>query len=209
MPDLLSLLAILFALSSLALLIAGLGALRRRRVLGSAGRLMLGTVLLAWAALFAVIGIGIRGYKALTGEQLAAVIETTPDGPGHFRARFRFPDGSQRSFELAGDQLYVDAYILKWKPIANFFGLQTAYKLDRVAGRYRRLSDEQHRPHTVFALQPDAEPVDLFDLRNRYRILSPLLDAEYGSATYIAADRPQHYELRVSTTGLLIRAVGG
>jgi hypothetical protein len=35
--------------------------------------------------------------------------------------------------------------------------------------------------------------------------VSPLLDAEYGSATFAATDIPTQYEVRVSTTGLLIR----
>ena len=37
---------------------------------------------------------------------------------------------------------------------------------------------------------------------------SPLLDAEYGSATFAAADGPALYEVRVSMTGLLIRKWG-
>jgi hypothetical protein len=45
----------------------------------------------------------------------------------------------------------------------------------------------------------------LFGLRRRYEFLAPLLDAEYGSATFIPVTRPAELELRVSTTGLLIR----
>jgi hypothetical protein len=38
-------------------------------------------------------------------------------------------------------------------------------------------------------------------------MLAPLLDVEYGSATFVHADRPALFEIRVSTTGLLIREV--
>jgi hypothetical protein len=48
-------------------------------------------------------------------------------------------------------------------------------------------------------------PVDLFGLRQRYAFLAPLLDAQYGSATFVPVTRPAEFELRVSTTGLLIR----
>jgi hypothetical protein len=44
-------------------------------------------------------------------------------------------------------------------------------------------------------------------LRWRYTLFRPQLDAEYGSATYMAADKPAHLEVRISTTGLLIRQV--
>ena len=49
--------------------------------------------------------------------------------------------------------------------------------------------------------------MDLYGLRRRYEFLSPLLDAEYGSATFVPVTRPAEFELRVSTTGLLIREV--
>ncbi|MBN1471070.1 MAG: hypothetical protein JW925_04760, partial [Syntrophaceae bacterium] len=105
---------------------------------------------------------------------------------------------------LAGDQLYVDAHILKWKPVANIFGLHTSYELDRVAGRYASLKDETTKVHTVYSLSK-YRPVDLFDLRRRFAILNPLLDAEYGSATFINTTSTEEFRVMVSTTGLLIR----
>lgn len=47
--------------------------------------------------------------------------------------------------------------------------------------------------------------MNLFDLRHRFAALKFLVDAEYGSATFITTDRPQTLKLLVSTTGLLIR----
>ena len=101
----------------------------------------------------------------------------------------------------------MDAHILKWKPIVNILGLHTAYELDRVAGRYMDLKEEQESIRTIFLLSRD-KPVDMFTLRQRYSLLRPLLDAEYGSASFINSEKPAHFEIRVSTTGLLIRKVG-
>jgi len=47
--------------------------------------------------------------------------------------------------------------------------------------------------------------VDMFYLRRRFEILKPLVDAEYGSATFINSNRAEEFEVMVSTTGLLIR----
>src|SRR5262249_10182881 len=143
-------------------------------------------------------------YRALTREDLAARVSVRPTGPQSFAATVRYPDGRQSAFVLAGDEIYVDARILKWKPIANVLGLHTAYELDRVAGRYRDTGQEGSAPRTVYALG-GAKPVDLFDLRRRHAFLAPLLDAEYGSATFVPVTQPAELELRVSTTGLLIR----
>ena len=119
-------------------------------------------------------------------------------------ARFTLPDGSEKAFSLAGDQLYVDAHILKWKPLANIFGLHTSYELDRVAGRYAILNDETTKVHTVYSLSKD-RPLDMFDLRRRFAVLNPLLDADYGSATFINSNSTEEFRVMVSTTGLLIR----
>jgi hypothetical protein len=93
---------------------------------------------------------------------------------------------------------------LKWNPMANVLGLHTAYELDRVAGRYDDMAQERSRNRTVYSLVQD-KPVDLFGIRRRYAFLAPLLDAEYGSGTFVPVTRPAEFEVRVSTTGLLIR----
>ena len=197
-------LALSFAVLGAALVMLGVRALRRRRLFGSAISCAFGVALLLTAALCSTIALGTQGYRALTHEQLVAFVDVAPTGPQSFEAAFRFPDGRRARFRLLGDELYVDAHILKWRPIANLLGLHTAYELDRVAGRYASLRDERLRPRAVHSLAA-AKPVDMFDLRRRFPPFSLLVDAEYGSATFIVADRPASYEVRVSTTGLLIR----
>lgn len=204
MPDILWWVAALFAIVGVAMVIAAGAALRRRRPLHMSLRLLLALMFLAVAAASGGIALGVQGYRALTHEEVAVVVRTEPLGPNRFQAQFRFPDGREVSYTLTGDQLYVDARILKWHPLANVLGLHTVYELDRVSGRYHDLAQEQQQPRTVLSLAP-ARGVDLFNLRQRYTLLSPLLDAEYGSATFAAADSPTQYEVRVSTTGLLIR----
>ena len=204
MPDALLLVAALFGVVGVVMVLAAGAALRRGRPLRTSLRLLLALVFLTAAAAGGAIALGVQGYRALTHEEVAAVVRTEPLGPNRFQAQFRFPDGRETSYILSGNQLYVDARILKWHPLANLIGLHTAYELDRVAGRYHDLKEEQQQPRTVLSLATERE-VDLFSLRQRYALLAPLLDAEYGSATFAAADGSAQYEVRVSTTGLLIR----
>ena len=166
----------------------------------------LALALLAGGALCAAVAVGVHGYRALTREELAATVHTTPVGPQTFEARIELPDGSEANYRLAGDQFAVEARILKWHPWANLLGLHTAYELDRVTGRYVSLEDERQRPRTVFPLSP-AHRVDLFAWRAKLPWLAPLVDAEYGSSTFTRGDQPASYEVRVSTTGLLVREV--
>jgi hypothetical protein len=186
------------------LLLAAVVALFRLRPLRALVRLLAGALALALGALAATLAIGVQGYRALTFEDLAARIEVRPTGPQRFVATFHYPDGRVASYALNGDAIYVDAHVLKWKPWANVLGLQTAYELSRVTGRYNDIEQERTAPRSVHALAQD-RPVDLFSLRRRYVWLAPLLDADYGSGTFVAVDGSKTLELRVSTTGLLMR----
>ena len=186
------------------LLLAGLTSFFRLHLMAFAYRTLFGLLLLALGGFAGAVAIGIQGYRALTREDLAARISVKPAGPQRFSATFRFPDGRTETFELAGDEIYVDAHVLKWTPYANWAGLHTAYELDRVAGRYHKIQDERESLRTVHSLAR-AKPVDLPALRRRYAFLAPLFDAEYGSATFVPVAQSAELELRISTTGLLIR----
>jgi hypothetical protein len=196
--------AIALATLGAILILAGIAALLRARPLRCALRTLAGLLMVSLAGLAGTIAIGIQGYRALTRENVAARLFVQPAGPQRFATTVRFPDGRAATFELAGDEVYVDAHILKWKPLANALGLHTAYELDRIAGRYHAIEQERSAVRTVYSLAQD-KPVDLFGLRRRYVFLATLFDAEYGSATFMPVTRPAELELRVSTTGLLMR----
>lgn len=197
-------LALLFAGLSLMFVLTTCAALWRRRLLSGGVRFLLALMFFLAATFLGGIVLGVEGYRALTHEEVVATVRTEPVGPKRFRADFQLVDGRQVSYTLLGDELYVDARVLKWRPVANIFGLHTVYELDRVSGRYSDLLEEQRQPRTVQSLAPE-RPVDLFALRKRYTLMGPLFDAEYGSGTFIAANEPAQYEVRVSTTGLLVR----
>ena len=187
------------------LLIAGLVALKRRRPFRFVMRTILGLSLLLLGVIGGAIGVGMQGYRALTREDLAATIVVQPLGPQLFSATVHIPGRAETSYyELAGDALYVDAHILKWRPWANVLGLHTAYELDRIAGRYDDIERERAARRTVHSLAPERW-VDLFALRTRYAALAPVLDAEYGSGTFVRVTQPAEFRVLVSTTGLLIR----
>ena len=188
-------------------LLGAIIALFRARALGFAMRLVAAMALLALGSLFGAIAVGTQGYRTLTREDLAARIVVQPTGAQRFSATVSFADGREASYDLAGDEVYVDARILKWRPLANLLGLHTAYELGRLAGRYRELGEERRAPRTVYSLGTE-RPLDLFSLRQRHAFLAPLVDAQYGSATFVPVTERAELEVRVSTTGLLMRELG-
>jgi hypothetical protein len=179
----------------------------RGRPFGGVVQVLVSALLLAVAGVLGLVAVGMNGYRALTGERTAATVTIEREGEQRFNATFRFPDGDEQNFELAGDQLYVDARILKWHPRANLVGVQTGYQLDRVSGRYLRLDDELTSPRTVYSLAEEPR-IDLFSMARRYEFLRRLVDAEYGSASFLSIRDGGTYQIRVSNSGLLIREVG-
>jgi len=196
--------ALFFLISGAILAIAGLIALFRAQVGSFTLRILLGLLLLSCGGLSGMVALGIQGYQSLTKEEVAAQISVSPIAPQRFAATVHYPDGRIANFILVGDEIYVDAHILKWQPLANLFGLHTGYELDRIGGRYRDIEQERNAERTVYSLGQD-KSVNLFDLRQRHTFLAILLDAKYGSATFVPVIQPAELELRVSTTGLLIR----
>jgi len=161
------------------------------------------SVLFVSASVLALISLGVHSMRALTHEETAARIKLVPVAPQRYSATVSFADGRVEKFELAGDQIYIDGHIVKWTPLANMLGLQTSYRLDRISGRYRALEQENTAPRTVYALGTPAI-VDLVALGRRLP-LADFFDAEYGSATYVPVEGPGELELKVTTSGLLLR----
>ncbi|MEX2471389.1 MAG: hypothetical protein WEA34_04370 [Gemmatimonadota bacterium] len=204
--DILSGIAVGFGLLGVVMVGLAVRAVRGGRWGGGVARTGGGALFLALGALAGTLGVSTHGYRALTQEELALTVTTVPTGARTFQAFLEFPDGRDTTLHVLGDQLLVDAHILKWQYFANVLGYSTQYELDRLTGRYVDIEHERALPRTVHSLKTE-KPVDLFDLVARHAWLRFLVDTEYGSATYVDVDAPARFQVLVSTTGLLVRPV--
>ncbi len=195
--------AALLGVVGFAIGFSAFGALLRARLFRFAFSALLSVVLLAAGAVLALLALGIEGMKALTKEESAARIKVVPSGLQRYDATVTFADGRVETYDLAGDDIYVDGPIVKWTPLAHMLGLHTSYRLDRISGRYRALEQENTARRTVYAIGTPPM-VDLVALGKRLP-LTQFFDAEYGSASYVPVAEPGEMDLMVSTTGLLLR----
>jgi hypothetical protein len=180
-------------------------ALGRRLFFEGFAGLLLSLVCLLSSILVVLVSAGTAGYRALVHEETAATVQVEPLGNQQFRVKIVRPGAIDTAFTLAGDELYMDARILKWKPIVNMLGLHTGYCLDRVAGRYVDIRDERTKVRTVYSLGGAMRPWDLFRLRARYSFLAPILDAQYGSAAFVPVRDARVVKIMVTTSGLIAR----
>lgn len=183
---------------------AGFVVLARRNPVGFASRLAIGLAVSVLGLAAAVVALGTQGYRTLAREEVAAHIAVRPSGAQRFDAQMRFPDGRIDGFVLAGDELSVEARIIKWGAAASAVGLEPAYDLHRIAGRYRSAEQERAALRTVYPLgAPHA--LDLAELRRRHAWLGALFDIERVTASFAQVTRPVELELRVSPAGLSLR----
>lgn len=182
----------------------GFRALKKKQLFGWLNRHLFALLLITIGALLVVMGISVIGYKSLTKEQLAARIHIDKKANQDYIISLDTGEGAIEKYEIFGDQFYVDAKIIKWHYISNLLGFETIYELDRIGGRYIAIEQEKTARRSLYKLE---EPMsfDLFKLQERYPILEKLIDANYGSASFVEAKDGANYQLLVSTTGLLIR----
>jgi hypothetical protein len=206
LSDPLVLLAVLFAFFSLVFLVVAITLLVKKRYPAMARYFAAVVLLLFLSALFITISIANQGYHTLKGEELAATISVEPTGEHTFSARVLMPNGSEQVFPLEGDELSVDAYILKWSPPVNIFGPRTSYELARVTSRYTTTNDETTKVPAACQLSYE-KPLSMYELRRRFGIFYLLLEAEQASAAFCITNSPEEFRVMVSPAGLAIRKI--
>jgi hypothetical protein len=197
-------LILVFALTGILFLTAALRRLRRRRLVGGALHGATALVLISLSLCAAFIVMNLRTYQRLTAEQPAGELQFSRVGERQYNAVLTYPNGERVNFALSGDEWQVDARVLKWHAFANMLGFDTAYRLDRIGGRYSRIEDERTQARTVYSLNPP-ERIDLWAWIHRYHAWMPWMDALYGSATYLPMADGALYGIDVSQSGLVAR----
>jgi hypothetical protein len=197
-------LIVVCALLGLLFLVASVRRLRRRRVMGGMAHGATALILFLLAAVAVLIGSNLKTYQRLSYEQAAGELQLSRTGERQFNAVLSYPSGERANFELRGDEWQVDARVLKWRAFANLIGFDTAYRLERIGGRYSNIEDERAQPRTVYALNT-AGRIDPWELIHRYHSWVPWMDALYGSATYLPMSDGALYEIKVSQSGLVAR----
>ena len=192
------------AILGLLFLIAAMRRLRRRRLWGGMAHGAAALILFLAAACVGLIGANLSTYQRLSFEQPAGELQFARVGTQEFNATLTYPDGEHANFALRGDEWEVDARVLKWHAFANLVGFDTAYRLERIGGRYTKVEDERTQPRTVYELNTPGR-IDPWELVHHYHSWVPWMDALYGSATYLPMADGALYEIKVSQSGLISR----
>ena len=166
---------------------------------------MVGLFFILCATLLGMMAVDFYSYQQLSKEVSVASISFTELEPQRFQVSLVDDQGSEQRYELTGDLWQLDARIIKWNKSLTGLGLSPGYRLDRLSGRYYSLEKEQSAPKTVHQLGGSNSPLDIWQWLKTSSVKQSLLDASYGSATYLPMEDGALYAVSLSNTGLLAR----
>ena len=192
-------------LAALAVLGLGLRLLWSRHWLLGWLRGCAGLSLLLAAVILGAAGWDLHRYRALTAESPVATLAFSQLEPQLYRVELVDAAGHEHVFQLHGDLWQLDVRMIKWHPRLAQFGIGPGYRLDRISGRYLTLEQEQLAPRSVHGLQHPVTGLDVWQWVRRYDALSGLIDARYGSASYLPMADGAIFEVTMGATGLVAR----
>lgn len=187
------------------LLLSGLRRLWRRAPLTGSAQGLSGLLMLSLAALMVAIAMNLHTYQVLVQEELVATLRFEKLAPQYFQVYLMPTKGPSHVFDLRGDEWQIDARVLKWTGVANLLGMKTAYRLERLSGRYQNIQQARQGVHTVYSLV-DHSGIDLWGWAQQSERKLPWLDAEYGSAAYMPMVDKAQYRVSIGNSGLIVRA---
>lgn len=197
------LVAVLFALGSLAHTGAARTRWRARRHFSASHRLLWALVFLLVALLSAFTATALLGYRRLTAETPIARLDATQLAPRRWSLAVETPDGERRTFEIGGDQWQLDVRVIKWMPGAIVAGAPTLYQLDRISGRHAEIGQEREAAKSAYALS-SPQPFDLWHLKRQFPRWLPWVDADFGSSAYLPLVENGHYDVTLAAAGGLV-----
>lgn len=203
--------ALVLSVIGIWLVVHGIGCCRRHPVKGVV-RCTCGLAPLLGGLLLAVLALNLHTYARLTGELPVADLRFKQIGAQTFDAEIIYPNGHREQHLLAGDDWRMEAQFLKWKGWATLLGMDPQYRLERLAGRYQDIERERTAPHSVVDLsrtQNLPAALDMWKFARQRPRLMPLIDATYGTATYLPMRDGAAYRVTVTNSGLIARELDG
>lgn len=166
---------------------------------------MFGMFVLVIAIGLGLLAYDVYRYQQIMLEQVIATISFKKIEDQHYEALLVDSQGTEQRYNLHGDQWQLDARVVKLKGYLSTFGVRPGYRLERIGGRYYDLEQEHSAKRSVYALNESLYGVDVWKWINKYPEWMPIVDAVYGSATYLPMADGALFEVSLSNTGLLAR----
>lgn len=171
------------------------------------GRSIVGVMLVLLALSLLWLTLLVQTYLSLTSDIKVARVHATPvansdhlmsvdltlyDQNGH--------QTSEETYVINGDEWMLQGDIIKFPTWLNILGLHSGYKVTRLEGRFDSPNLESTSKHIVTQLNGGDD--NFFQTVQQQAWTSPIVQAAYGSSTFVPADNNKTYDVYVSQIGL-------
>lgn len=156
------------------------------------------------AGFLVVAGLDLFGYTPYQLDHQVAMLEVKELESQQYELKLSVPGETDRTYMIHGDLWQLDARVIVWSGFYSLLGMKTAYRLERVSGRYYSLEEEVNKPRTVYELRNADSPVDIWAFIARYPWM-PGVEARYGSGTYVPMRDGAVFTVHVRKDGLLTK----
>ncbi|WP_108124404.1 hypothetical protein [Saccharospirillum mangrovi] len=147
--------------------------------------------------------VDLAAYRALRAETTIATLSFTQSGPQRYDVQLsRLDEDSEESYELTGDEWQLDARVLTWTGPLTVLGMEPVYRLERLSGRYRDLTQERSGDRRVHSLEERS-----WLSIQQFEPWLPWVDARFGSAAYLPMVDGGIFEVGLTSRGLVARPV--
>lgn len=166
---------------------------------------MVGLALSAMTVVLLLMALDLFTYRQWLVDKTIATVSFIQRGAQVYDAVLVDHTGRRQQFELHGDQWQLDARVFRWPKMWRRWGIKPGYRLDRISGRYLTLVDENTKKRTAYALSDSLTRIDVWIWLRHVSQWLPIVDAHYGSATFVPMVDDGQYEIALSASGLLSR----
>ncbi len=162
-----------------------------------------GLAFIACAVVLVMASLDVLSYKELLSEKPIVTISFTKEGEQLYKSKLVFiEEGEEASFDVRGEQWQIDARVIRWLGVFQMLGAKPAYRLDRLSGRYYSLEDERRKDRSVHQLTQSEYGLDMWQWAQQNGRFLPIIEAVYGSATYLPMEDGAIFQVSLSTNGL-------
>lgn len=182
----------------------------RRRIFSGVSAALAGLVIAMSGVVVGLIGANLLIYSRLTYEQPVAEISVRAVDLAEKRYAVMVQPLGQpsaaTSCALQGDDWLLSARVQRWKPWANIIGLDSTYRLEQIANRYRSAAEGTGKPITACDIDtPPLPPITGYiPAQWQAWLLSQLRmeDRRFGSANYMPLAHGAVYRVVMTQAGL-------
>jgi len=198
--------SLIFSLVAFVFLLRAVSSTRRGRILRASGSGITCVASMTVAGVALLLAFSYYSYGRLTSEKVISRIQFSQMANDEFEARLMVRGERDRFYRLRGNEWQLDARLINWKPPATILGFDPIYRLERLSGRFSDIDRERTEMRTVHALSPD-RLLDIWTVARRFPLVTPGVDAYYGSATYVPMADGARFEVSLSRDAVIARPV--